>query len=290
MNRLAAFATVALLPVLSPACAGIGANGQPVAINQEDVVLAFSRQDSIQHLIRRVSFNSGKTDVTFFVPVPTLPVVAEADPKIFNWARTFFPRAFPRGAAAPVGGGLGGSRQPKGVEVVQTDYVAGLKAQTVQINSLNAFRQFLVQNKLPSNNALVNWAGSYASKGMYIIAFQIDNKSQSDRVGQSAVRISFATENPYYPYREPAGSRPTPGRRWNCLVLADEPLDAFHQDYSRWRGVKVGTVPLEPDVQSQIKAQAGLDPESPNFSYATLFTDHQEAPRTPKDLLFQRTL
>ncbi len=94
-------------------------------------------------------------------------------------------------------------RAPEGVQVVRQQVVAGLDATVLQASDPAALDGWLRGNGYPSGPELRGWLERYVVKGWFVTAFKIrpGNRAQ---VATRAVRMSFHTELPFYPYAEPA--------------------------------------------------------------------------------------
>ena len=119
------------------------------------------------------------------------------------------------------------SSAPLGVEVVGTQRVGDLDASILRVNDAEALPAWLRDNGFDLANSILDWARPYADEGYFLTAFKFDPEaSERETAGASAfqtgaIRISFDTERPFYPYREPAGAGGS-ARLLQVYFLADE--------------------------------------------------------------------
>lgn len=191
-------------------------NGKPtrVEIAQESAIILWDAATKTEHFIRRSSFQSDTPNFGFLVPTPTQPELAEADNKSFPLLeKVTAPKIVlvpaPRGGA--FGGGLGGGAAPGGpppVEVLELKRVAGFDAAVLEARDADALNKWLKDNGYQSSPHVARWLEPYIANKWIITAFKIATKEPGAKaIHTSALRMSFKTEKPFYPYREPATQR-----------------------------------------------------------------------------------
>jgi hypothetical protein len=89
------------------------------------------------------------------------------------------------------------------VEVVEQKRVAGMDATVLRANDAGALSAWLAAHKYPSSPALANWLEPYVKSGAYVTAFKLAGGVHTD---SGAVRMSFVTDVPRFPYSEPIGN------------------------------------------------------------------------------------
>lgn len=100
-------------------------------------------------------------------------------------------------------------------------------AKVLQASDPTKLRGWLSENGYTAPPALVDWFKPYTANGWYITAFKIAADSPAAggntlALTSTAVRISFKTEQPIYPYREPANMQAVGGlRELKLFVLSD---------------------------------------------------------------------
>jgi hypothetical protein len=256
--------SLAALLLLIPApraagCAVAPREGETVQIADESAIIIWDAASKTEHFIRRATFSTAARDFGFLVPTPTKPELAEAgDEPFMALADLTAPRVIVQSAPRQGGGGCGCSAvmapmsagkaelaEPGNVEVLDTKRVAGHDAAVLQADDADALVKWLKEHGYESSPAIKEWAAPYVKAKWKITAFKIARDGApaktdtgkaagtltpdpaSGGVSTEAVRMSFHTEHPFYPYREPPGAAPVvagpgPGRLLRVYFVADE--------------------------------------------------------------------
>ena len=201
------------------ACAPAPHPGQHIAVVEESAVIIWEPATKTQHFIRRATFQGEGSDFGFLVPTPAAPTLAQVDDYVFDdmqrlttrktvyrteYKTDFTPLIFlpfRRTAKAPP---LVTSVAP--VEVLATQKVAGYEASVLNATDATALHKWLGQHGYATTPDLTEWLSAYVSQRWIITAFKID-KTQDATARTSAVKMSFTTDRPFFPYREPASQR-----------------------------------------------------------------------------------
>jgi hypothetical protein len=262
-------------------CAGAYRNGEEAYAEIERVVIVWNPRTETQHFARQITFKGKGKDFGFFVPTPTRPSIEEVDPRAFS-------------VLAPVvlllsqqKGGLGG-----GVEVLERKMVAGFDTAILKAKDASSLEGWLRRNDYPTRPALTDWFSHYTRNDCIINAFKILRDENATSTEAKAVRLSFSTGTPFYPYREPLEPRPAGYKR---------KLEIMFIGPERVRAVPLGLVMLgknaldpvahgkvQPDKIEQLASALKLKPEDfPKDPVHTWFVD-QQVQRPDYDLLFVR--
>src|SRR5262249_24938181 len=149
-------------------------------------------------------------DFGFLVPTPSKPELAEASDEAFTeLARITAPRVETKTRPASGGCTIGcaASKAPSDaadVRVLDEQRVAGYDAVVLDASNADALVTWLKEHGYEFSAALKDWADYYIKKGWKITAFKIArDATEKPGVGTSAVRMSFKTDKPFFPYREP---------------------------------------------------------------------------------------
>jgi hypothetical protein len=231
MQRPSLCAGLVLLTALGLPCAGTWHPGQPVEVASERAVIVWEPERQREHFIRSASFRGKGADFGFLVPTPGVPRLLSAKSSGFDsMARiTDIPKAV-RGGGGMAGGGFGGGATGS-VEVVQEKEVGAYHAATLAADDAESLAKWLKENGYPSRPELTKWVGNYVESGWYITAFKISREPEAERTTIEPVCISFSTQRPFYPYREPNDELPPPpkgARRARSLTLyfvAPKPME-----------------------------------------------------------------
>ncbi len=198
---------VLLLAVACLACAPAGREGEAIDIAEESAIILWDAAAKTQHFIRRASFETKAKDFGFLVPTPTAPKLAEADDEAFGFLdQLTSPRLPPLAAEVKKGEPVKAAAKAE-VVVIERVKVAGYDAAVLAANDAGALDEWLKQNGYVSTPELAEWTKAYIEKRWIITAFKIAGGGPAPRTEASAVRMSFTTEQPFFPYREPAAAK-----------------------------------------------------------------------------------
>ena len=229
MARLVALSVlgIAVLNILSArivdGCAPAWHLGDHVDIAQENALIVWDQENSTEHFIRNAQFVTDAADFGFLVPTPTEPKLAEvprgpflfrqlerttAAEKIYQTVTTskfrlfsdsFLPGSPTDSRATPSGA----------VEVLQQVSLSGYDAAVLRANDSGALTEWLAKHNYATRPALTEWLQRYVENEWVITAFKLsrNQNSKSGGIHTDAVRMSFQTDKPFYPYREPIDMR-----------------------------------------------------------------------------------
>jgi hypothetical protein len=159
----------------------------------------------------------------FLVPSPSRPEIAESDGSVFGnlsdairprietvdeWkvvptALVLMPLLLQKGAPMTTSRSVDNAPLPMGaVNVLETKRVAGYDVAVLEASDAEALTRWLDENGYDSRPSLTQWAEPYVAKGWIVTAFKY--AADADRVEAGAVRMSFKTDRPIFPYRVPA--------------------------------------------------------------------------------------
>jgi hypothetical protein len=220
-------------------CAVAPHAGDSVAMADESAIILWDEASRTEHFIRRATFLSSAQDFGFLVPTPTKPELAEASDEAFTTlADLTRPKVVTQ--PRPTGGGGGGgcgcgsaskmaaglAEQAPAVEVLDAKRVGGYDAVVLKADDAGALARWLKDHGYESSPAITEWAAPYVKAKWMISAFKVaggeakgpegaggtarsaatDKAATPPALGHlatSAVRMTFHTERPYFPYREP---------------------------------------------------------------------------------------
>lgn len=220
------------------ACASAAREGEEVHIAEESAVIVWDAANSTQHFIRRARFDTKAKDFGFLVPTPSVPILAESDEAVFGLLEDI---AFAQlKAEMKMAAGLVKAKAAaEKVVVVATAKVAGLDATVLEATDAGALDTWLKAHGYVSNPALVEWYRPYIERRWKITAFKIAADPGRAHVARSsAVRMTFRTEKPFFPYREPAaaeGAKPS-SRSLSLYFIGDSRVDGRLGESDAWPG------------------------------------------------------
>jgi hypothetical protein len=323
---LSVAAALLLVPTERAAgCAAAVPYGSTVQIADESAIIIWDSASKTEHFIRRATFNSSAHDFGFLVPTPTKPELAEAGDEAFTTlAVVTAPKVVTRSAPPSNGGGCGcgvmapgqrsvGDAALPNVSVLDAKRVAGYDAVVLEADDANALGKWLKDHGYDFSPALTTWVQPYIKAKWKLSAFKIARDETGNptpaagtartskatdtsppppsapAVATSAVRMTFHTEKPFFPYREPAAkpsAAPTnPGRRLlRVYFLADGcTKGTLGEAGQAWPGRVVWANKLEgPDREKTLTQLKLANDTPPAAMWLTEFEDHS-SPRPGTD-------
>jgi hypothetical protein len=199
----------------APACCPAPPSGKPVVNADQAVIILWDAATKTQHFIRRASFKSQADDFGFLIPTPSQPELNESgndafpylqkltEPELKNVRRPSPGISCGCGAASSVPTKKAVLPQ---VKVLEEKLVAGFKAVVLEARSTDALVHWLRENGYAFSPEVAAWAKPYVDAGWKITALKVakaaDGKADPN-VTASALRMTFQTDRPLFPYREP---------------------------------------------------------------------------------------
>jgi len=213
MRHPIALLLIAAIAGASPlfACAPAPHAGEMVNVVEEAAVIVWDPATKTQHFIRRATFQGNARDFGFLVPTPTAPTLAAVDDEIFETLQEKTKRQVVERTRRKIDWSFftedrdGATTAAGPVEVLQTAKVAGYDAVVLDASDARALVDWLREHDYATTPELEAWLDAYIRQRWMITAFKID-KSQADSARTEAVKMSFTTERPFFPYREPPSS------------------------------------------------------------------------------------
>ncbi len=217
-------------------------------VNVERAVIIWDEKTQTEHFIRSAEFSGEGKDLGFLVPTPSAPQLSETSnefsflmditkaehikKRVFDGfdfmplsflllplgndsvatTSTSMDRATPHPSAAAM--------EPI-VRVLDKKTVAGYDAVVLEADTTAVLEAWLKKNNYASSPELIEWLGKYIQAHWKITAFKVTNNLDARTATLGAVRMSFKTDKPFYPYREPKTETPAERRAralWVWLV------------------------------------------------------------------------
>ena len=245
---------------------------------QESAVIIWDAQTKTQHFIRSAAFDSDSPEFGFLVPTPTVPQLSEAPQTIFTtieqWTAPkvvdkkihgvqpffFFTMFFMLKSSDDA---RVMSSAPPSVRVLASQQVSGFDAVVLEADNAEVLKTWLEEHQYAVRSELMEWANPYIEKKWKICAFKIAHSEDGQRFATSPVRMSFTTDRPFFPYREPSDQRKEttdlPGRVLRMFVLSDQRLDAELGNTGIWPGKTIWSDHLETEQRNTIMKELSLD-------------------------------
>ena len=201
-----------------------------------------------------------------------------------------------RSIGGNTGFALAKSAPASSVQVLHTQKVAGYEAVTLAADNTKALTHWLKAHGYSASPSDKVWLAPYIHAHWKITAFKIAKAdSRAATMTTSLVRMSFTTNQPFYPYREPAGnaiipSTPAP-RLLRVFLLSNNWMRGRFQTPQpgkEWPGVRVGINTLNDFWRGMLAQQTALKPSQlPRNLTLTTFEDHSSPRPALSDVIFQ---
>jgi hypothetical protein len=265
-------------------CAPAPPKGAIVETADEEAVIVWDAEHHVEHFIRKAAFHSTAKAFGFLVPTPSTPQLGEVPDHVFDeLGRAIAPKVrvehsgFEPSCICMSGMSKSGDEARGTVHVLQTVHVAGFDATTVIADDTDALAGWLEKHGFERSQPLVDWLAAYVTAHWTITAFVVtSDETETERydVATRAVHMTFSTDRPFYPYREPPTTSKMP-RLLRVYVLADQRFDATFAGQPWTAGRVVFAAPLA--LPAELAAFA--------HPFATVFED-TSAPRIGTDELY----
>lgn len=203
----------------------------------------------------------------------------------------------PKGGAGCLGCSESNSKFAIGgnVTVLQEKSVAGFKATVLTADSTKALLEWLKTNGYAFSPEVEAWAKPYVEGGWKFTALKMEKRKsdpENKNVAAAALRISFKTDKPLFPYREPdprqmASKLGASHRLLRIYFLADKRYGGGLTPEVGWTGRAVWANKLGADEKKKMLDQLSL-PETtgPKEFWLTEFEDDWPYRVAPADLYF----
>jgi hypothetical protein len=311
-------------------CGGAYRLGERVDVADETALIIWDEATKTEHFIRSATFVGSAYDFGFLVPSPSKPELNDADSDLFkNLASITKPKVEYREethiSVGCGGGSVGSSKSlenalPAGVVVLEQKRVGGFDAAVLGFrkeknqdlkDAAAEFLDWLNRNQYAVRPDLEEWLIPYIRDNWVITAFKIAAQSSAEPgtaingVGKSethteqkniglkssAVRMSFQTDKPFFPYREPSDQRDEKAgkvpRLLRVFIAAKQRMSGkLGNGTSSWPGQTKWADALKDEERRDIlKRTKLLDTSAPGGWWLTEFED-RSTPRPGTDEIY----
>jgi hypothetical protein len=277
-------------------CCAVSAKGVPVVNADQTVILLWDRERQTEHFIRKASFRSEGDSVGFIVPTPSRPQLEESGNAAFPYlAEITVPKTEGKGMPIGCAAEMSKTNYSRSVRVIEEKTVAGYDAVVLAADSGKALVAWLQDHGYAYTPEAAEWAQPYLEKGWYMTAMKIakDSGGRTDpAVAASALRISFKTDRPLFPYREPdsrkdAAKLKMPDRLLRIYFVAESRYEGRFSESQAWDGKPRWSGPLRDDQRLGLLKHLGLaQTTGPAKVWLTEFEDHWAYGKAPGDVYF----
>lgn len=287
-------------------------SGEPVVNADQTVIILWDKATQTEHFIRRATFASAAVDFGFLIPTPSKPELSESGNPAFEELMTLTApeeKTVVREPSAFSGCGCGrksdsgsAAGKPKGIQsasvkVLEQKTVAGFEAAVLETDSASELVAWLKQHNYSFSPEIEDWAKPYIEQKWKITALRVakNEAHKSDKqVAADALRLSFKTDRPLFPYREP-----DPSKAATALDAKKRLLRIYFLGESRyqgdltptgWSGKVAWAGELEPTQRSKLLEDLKLPNDAaPEKLWLTEFEDPWPYGLAPSDLYFAQS-
>jgi hypothetical protein len=296
----------------TPACAPCPPSGKPVVNADQTVIILWDADTKTEHFIRKASFTSEADDFGFLVPTPTKPELEESGDETFPFLLKLTEpekKQIPRpsgGTSCSCGVSpstcakhipcTGSAAAPPVIVRVQKE-VAGFKAVVLETKSANALVKWLKDNGYAYSPEVEAWAKPYVDRGWMLTALKVAKDDEGKRqkgVAAAARRMTFKTDRPLFPYREPDSTSAAQilgahKRLLRIYFIAEARYQGELTKEVPWTGETAWANRLSPADRKQVLALLRLPyPTGPEEWWLTEFEDAWPYRVAPADVYFSR--
>jgi Uncharacterized protein conserved in bacteria (DUF2330) len=217
-------------------CCAVAAGGSHVVNADQTVIMLWDEARQTQHFIRKADFKTDAADVGFLVPSPSRPQLDESGNAAFAKLAEITAPPVRRGGGFPIGCSVAepAVQNLSSVRVIEEKRVAGFDATVLTARSGDDLVVWLKANDYAYSPAVAEWAKPYLGGDWHFTALKIAKNQgatpQTD-LKVAALRISFRTARPLFPYREPDS-----GNSRSALDAPDRLLRVYFIAEARYRG------------------------------------------------------
>lgn len=297
------------------ACCPAPMKGDWVLNADQTVIMIWDAVAKRQHFIRQATFKADAKDFGFLIPTPSQPELEESGNETFETLQRF---TEPQVIHRPRGGGcnLGCSKAAlpaaddakSEVRVLEEKLVAGFNATVLEADDVNVLVKWLEENGYNYSPAVAEWAAPYVEQKWKFTALKVapaepnpdvPASETNGTVKASALRLSFDTDRPLFPYREPNYVQEADGNaeRQSQLASANRLLRIYFLSGARytgeltqdqpWTGKVAWAGKLADHQRTEILQQLKLPEDTgPQNFYLTEFEDSWPYKVAPADVYF----
>ncbi len=295
---------IALLLTFHPAhaCCPAPRGSEPAVNADQTIIMLWDPKTKTQHFIRQASFKSQGEDFGFIVPTPSQPQLSESGNEAFALLDKITqppvveqsePISFPLGCSREVA--RSDAKSAAEVRILEEKRVAGFDAVILEADYAAALKTWLSEHGYAYSPQVETWAAPYIAAHWKFTAMKIAKDKETgalENVAASALRLTFQTDRPLFPYREPdpeaaAKTLSAYSRLLKIYFIADARYQGVLTPETPWTGHTVWANRLSPtDLKSVTSALKLPDAPAPGGTWLTVFEDNWPYRAAPADLYF----
>jgi hypothetical protein len=275
-------------------CAAVTIARGHVVNADQSVIMIWDRERKMQHFIRQANFKTDAPDVGFVVPSPSRPELEEAGNGAFASLKEITaPYVLKHSFSIGCSAGSGVPVRESSVRVVEEKRVAGYDATVLTARSGKDLVEWLEQNGYPYSPAMAEWAGPYIGGDWHFTVLKVAKGKLAKEIKTSALRISFRTERPLFPYREPASAvakekLDVSSRLLRIYFIADARYRGQIDGRRPWSGKVVWANDITRHRERLLRELKLPESTGPQKWWLTEFEDHWPYEKAAGDVYFSR--
>ncbi|HEY1860379.1 MAG TPA: DUF2330 domain-containing protein [Gemmataceae bacterium] len=296
-------------PAFAPACCPAPRFGEAVVNADQTVIILWDPATKTEHFIRQASFKSEADDFGFLIPSPSRPELNESGNEAFPYLRKLTEPEIKKVKAPPQNVGCGclpqsrapqaavGNAKMEEVRVLEEKLVAGFHASVLEADSTEVLVTWLKDHGYAYSPEVAAWAKPYVGGDWKITALKVaksKEEKQDKTVAASALRMTFKTDRPLFPYREPdtrsaAKALEASQRLLRIYFLSDGRYQGDLTKETPWTGKVAWAGSLNAENRTKMLELLKLpEPTGPADWWLTEFEDPWPYQLAPADVYFAR--
>lgn len=224
-------------------------------IAEERALVAWDAAAKREHFVRTVTFAGARAadpndpvqgpppPIAFVVPTPSQPEIAEADEGVFTRLAELSAPQVVTEIRRPIEWFLLLRSRPASVEIAAVPsahaveelaraHVAGFDAVSLRADDPAALSRWLGEHGFAERPSTAAWLAPYVEKHWIVTAFRFapSDADRSAALTSRALRLSFAAEQPFWPWREPSDAPLPAARATRAYVVTSERREGKTED------------------------------------------------------------
>jgi Uncharacterized protein conserved in bacteria (DUF2330) len=241
------------VPSAAWACAVAVRPKEFVQISAQSILVTWNAKTKVEHFVRRARFEGATSkDFGFLVPTPSKPDLAESDDGVFErlldltkpeHVKHYVPdfmclllpigeRRFKEKSEPRPNYDWKTAEAGPAVTVLEEKRVAGLDAAVLEATDAKALVDWLKEHEYASRPELEDWAQPYIAAKWKITAFKLAAGAPAIRT--AALRMTFTTDEPLFPYRVPTDQRKGNGLLRVFFVGSEKVFGKLGREVNAW--------------------------------------------------------
>ncbi len=297
----------------------------PVINADQTVIILWNPATQMEHFIRQASFKSEDKNLGFIIPSPSQPQLSESGDNAFEtlaaWTAPQIQQQQSTGCGCSKAEYI--TKCAGSIRVLNQKRVAGFDAVVLEADSPDALATWLKQHGYELSPAVAQWAAPYIRAQWKFTALKVADTSKendtndastsdpttgpanpvatvdptrpgSHNIHAAALRMSFKTDRPLFPYREPTSTQAAStlgasDRLLHIYFLSDARYEGTLTPQTQWTGRCVWANQLKDNQREQLLSILNLtSTDLPTRTFLTEFEDRWPYRQAPADLYFSQ--